>query len=666
MRLRGGGVRRLHFRLVPVGVDDRHLLERGGHVFHVVPDAQHQLLRHLRGHILHVAHGGEALLGEVALDDAGDGQLGGHQLHRLVLHRVLVVEHIDLYLRRGLVDAPGPPRRLPQREQLVAHAVEDERGKGVEVKARLHKGRVRDQHLHPGGEALLHPILPGIRLDFLTHDLRMVAVIRQELQQLPLGIRPHPARVDQHLFMGLDLPLHDLQHGFLFRTERVEIPEAGGFHKRLTVSRVQHRRLVVGLIRVDGEQIQIGRQNLLRDPPIRFQNLYQCLLHPVVFILDLFLQRNSNGDLLVIWQILSHVREGQERGLFQQEAGIDQRRYTGELPGFAVRGNLPAVGGVVAVLQLIAGLDDAVLRIEISGLGIAFAVLKHFRGHRPVQQMEDTGAVAVDKRGRHADDLLCCVVELAHGVALAAVVVVLVQLVADQAVQSPLVPVFKIGAQRIAPGRAHSREIPVRVQLDLVQLLHHTLVFGELVVFPRPMAKDPAIAADLDPIGLRAGVHCRPKYAAADRAFVVFLVLLAEKPLRRHLRVDPVAARYRNLDRRQALRAEESFLPTIPKDGGALHEAVPGLFLCDDGIDAFIALFVERVDLIQLRNALDDDAGGVRQGLRDLSHPLICHMGRAEDHVKGFWGLPGWRAGRRPRPWPSSRFWSFRNRIPRR
>ena len=45
-----------------VGIDDRHFLKGSGNILHVVLDTQGQLLRHLRGQVLHIAHSGKALL----------------------------------------------------------------------------------------------------------------------------------------------------------------------------------------------------------------------------------------------------------------------------------------------------------------------------------------------------------------------------------------------------------------------------------------------------------------------------------------------------------------------------------------------------------------------------------------------------------------------------
>ena len=89
------------------------------------------------------------------------------------------------------------------------------------------------------------------------------------------------------------------------------------------------------------------------------------------------------------------------------------------------------------------------------------AVRQHQLRRCAVEQMKNTGAVAVDERGRHADDLFCCAEQLCHRVTLAAVVVVLVQLIHDEAVKPAAVSLLDVRAERIPPARAARREISV-------------------------------------------------------------------------------------------------------------------------------------------------------------------------------------------------------------
>src|SRR5581483_4338449 len=53
--------------------------------------------------------------------------LPGHQAHRLMLHRLLVVEVVDPAVA-GLADTPRPAGRLPHGEEVVPRLVEDDGG----------------------------------------------------------------------------------------------------------------------------------------------------------------------------------------------------------------------------------------------------------------------------------------------------------------------------------------------------------------------------------------------------------------------------------------------------------------------------------------------------------------------------------------------------------
>ena len=53
--------------------------------------------------------------------------------------------------------------------------------------------------------------------------------------------------------------------------------------------------------------------------------------------------------------------------------------------------------------------------------------------------------------------------------------------------------------------------------------------------------------------------------------------------------------------------AERTF-PRVKKHSRAAHITVSGLFLADNGVDAFVALLVLRVQAVQLCNAADDDS----------------------------------------------------------
>ena len=79
--------------------------------------------------------------------------------------------------------------------------------------------------------------------------------------------------------------------------------------------------------------------------------------------------------------------------------------------------------------------------------------------------------------------------------------------------------------------------------------------------------------------------------------------------------------------------AERTF-PRVKQNRRAAHIAVSGFFLADDGVDAFVALLVLRVQAVQLCNAADDDSCSVRQRFGNFAHPLLCDVRRAENDVE--------------------------------
>lgn len=78
----------------------------------------------------------------------------------------------------GLIDPPRPAGCLPQRKEVIAHGVEDNGGKGIEVKAGFHAARVGNEHLQTVLDTLVDPVLPLIR------SLRRISVISQEFWQV--------------------------------------------------------------------------------------------------------------------------------------------------------------------------------------------------------------------------------------------------------------------------------------------------------------------------------------------------------------------------------------------------------------------------------------------------------------------------------------------------
>ena len=94
-----------------------------------------------------------------------------------------------------------------------------------------------------------------------------------------------------------------------------------------------------------------------------------------------------------------------------------------------------------------------------------------------------------------------------------------------------------------------------------------------------------------------------------------------------------IVAAWQFYDGTTAGAAERAF-PRVKQDSRAAHIAVSGFFLTDDGVDAFVALLVLRIQAVQLCEAADKDARGVRQRFGNFTHPLLRDVRRAEDDVE--------------------------------
>ena len=94
-----------------------------------------------------------------------------------------------------------------------------------------------------------------------------------------------------------------------------------------------------------------------------------------------------------------------------------------------------------------------------------------------------------------------------------------------------------------------------------------------------------------------------------------------------------IVAAWQFYDGTTAGAAEHTF-PCVKQDSRAAHIAVSGFFLADDGVDAFVALLVLRVQAVQLCNVADDDSCSVRQRFGNFAHPLLRNVRRAEDDVE--------------------------------
>ena len=94
-----------------------------------------------------------------------------------------------------------------------------------------------------------------------------------------------------------------------------------------------------------------------------------------------------------------------------------------------------------------------------------------------------------------------------------------------------------------------------------------------------------------------------------------------------------IVAAWQFYDGTTAGAAERAF-SRVKQNRRAAHIAVSGFLLADNGVDAFVALPVLCVQAVQLCNAADDDACGVRQRFGNFAHPLLRDVRRAEDDVE--------------------------------
>ena len=94
-----------------------------------------------------------------------------------------------------------------------------------------------------------------------------------------------------------------------------------------------------------------------------------------------------------------------------------------------------------------------------------------------------------------------------------------------------------------------------------------------------------------------------------------------------------IVAAWQFYDGTTAGAAERAF-SRVKQNRRAAHIAVSGFFLADNGADAFVALPVLRVQAVQLRNAADNDAHGIRQCFGNFTHPLLCDVRRTKNDVE--------------------------------
>ena len=262
-----------------------------------------------------------------------------------------------------------------------------------------------------------------------------------------------------------------------------------------------------------------------------------------------------------------------------------------------------------------------------------FPVCQHQLRRRAVKQMKNTGAVAVDERSCHADDLFRSAEQLRHRVALAAVVVVLMQLIHDEPVEPAAVTLLDVRAERIPPARAARRKVPIWVLMKRLQDVQRCGVLCLLHGMGCQLPMHPAVFWDLDPRRRYAWIHRCPQRFTATHTLMIAPVFHAERFRfcgRPAVRVVAAGQLYDF----PAAWAAESAAARIKKDSRAAHIAVSGFFLADDSVDAFVALLVLRVQGVQLCNAADDDARSLWQRFGKFAYPLLRNVRRAKNNVE--------------------------------
>ena len=84
-------------------------------------------------------------------------------------------------------------------------------------------------------------------------------------------------------------------------------------------------RLIVWLVRVDRQQVQIRREDLLRGFPVIFQDFLENILHSLIALPNVLRHIQRHRDLLIARKLLAHIRQGQKGRILQQKAGEYQR-----------------------------------------------------------------------------------------------------------------------------------------------------------------------------------------------------------------------------------------------------------------------------------------------------------------------------------------------------
>ena len=86
----------------------------------------------------------------------------------------------------------------------------------------------------------------------------MDPLLAQQVQHLTLRVRPCPTGVDHHPLPGADLRPDNFQQLFFFGQNAAEIANAFGGYNNRAVYGMDNIRLVIGLIRIDCQQVHVS------------------------------------------------------------------------------------------------------------------------------------------------------------------------------------------------------------------------------------------------------------------------------------------------------------------------------------------------------------------------------------------------------------------------
>ena len=139
-----------------------------------------------------------------------------------------------------------------------------------------------------------------------------------------MAIRADPTGVDHHPLAGGYLFSHNRQYFLLLGEKIIKGCRVLRLYDCIAFDGVDDGCLGIRLVRIDCQQVQIRREEFLCRSGLRPQDLAQPAFNRLVGFESRRRHVQRYRDLLIIRKILSHVRQGEKRGILQKKAGIDQ------------------------------------------------------------------------------------------------------------------------------------------------------------------------------------------------------------------------------------------------------------------------------------------------------------------------------------------------------